>query len=114
MRYCDQKGIGFVIGGRESEAIFQIIQGIGHWERLRGGRENEVVRFYRQRGDAENVIQELKQWYAASHILSEDFLAKAVFFHLQLLATTWLESSSIPIWIAPGGGCGSNSCATGC
>ncbi len=30
MRYCDQKGVGFVIAGRESEAIFQITQGIKH------------------------------------------------------------------------------------
>jgi len=30
MGYCDQNAIGFVIEGRESEAIFQIIQGIEH------------------------------------------------------------------------------------
>jgi hypothetical protein len=144
MGYCDQKGVGFVIGGRESEAIFQIIQGIRQWEKLRGGRENEqvgeglhfigpekegavyrlivvrkrneqralfpefeytyrlyitntdwsphkVVRFYRKRGDAENVIRELKEGYAADHILSEDFLANAVFFQLQLLAYNLVE-----------------------
>jgi hypothetical protein len=144
MHYCDQEGIGFVIAGRESEAIFQIIQGIGHWERLRGGRGNEevgegihfvgpekegaayrlivmrkrneqralfpefeytyrlyvtntdwsrhkVVRFYRKRGNAENVIRELKEGYAADHILSEDFLANAVFFQLQLLAYNLVE-----------------------
>ncbi|MDH7514168.1 MAG: transposase, partial [Clostridiales bacterium] len=43
MGYCDQNDIGFVIGGRESEAIFQIIQGIQRWERLRGGQANEEV-----------------------------------------------------------------------
>ena len=144
MRYCDQNDIGFVIGGRESEAIFQIIQGIRHWERLRGGQANEqvgeglhfvgpekegavyrlvvvrktneqralfpefeytyrlfitntswsphkVVRFYRKRGDAENVIRELKEGYAADHILSEEFLANAVFFQLQLLAYNLVE-----------------------
>lgn len=144
MRYCDQEGIGFVIAGRESEIIFQIIQGIGHWERLRGGRQNEevgeaihfvgpekegaayrlivvrkrseqgalfpefdysyrfyitntdwsahmVVRFYRKRADAENLIRELKEGYAADHILSEDFLANAVFFQLQLLAYNLVE-----------------------
>lgn len=144
MRYCDQEGMGFVIAGRESEVIFQIIQGIGHWEKLRGGRGNEevgeglhfigpekegaayrlivvrkrndqralfpefeytyrlyvtntdwnrhkVVRFYRKRGDAENVIRELKEGYAADHILSENFLANAVFFQLQLLAYNLVE-----------------------
>lgn len=144
MRYCDQEGIEFVIAGRESEAIFQIIQGIRHWEKLRGGRENEevgeglhfvgpekegavyrlivvrkrnqqralfpefeytyrlyvtntdwsphqVVRFYRKRGDAENLIRELKQGYALDHILSEDFLANALFFQLQLLAYNLVE-----------------------
>lgn len=144
MRYCDQERIEFVIAGRESEAIFQIIQGIQRWERLRGGRANEevgeglhfigpekegavyrlivvrkrndqralfpefeysyrlyvtntdwsrhtVVRFYRKRGDAENVIRELKEGYAADHILSEEFLANAVFFQLQLLAYNLVE-----------------------
>jgi hypothetical protein len=144
MRYCDQRGVGFVIAGRESDIIFQIIQGIRHWEKLRGGRENEevgeglhfvgpekegavyrlivvrkrneqralfpefeytyrfyvtntdwsrhkVVRFYRKRGDAENIIRELKEGYAADHILSEDFLANAVFFQLQLLAYNLVE-----------------------
>jgi len=144
MRYCYQEGVGFVIAGRESEVIFQIIQGIEHWERLRGGWGNEevgegihfvgpekegaayrlivvrktneqralfpefeyswrlyvtntdwsrhkVVRFYRKRGNAENVIRELKEGYAADHILSEDFLANAVFFQLQLLAYNLVE-----------------------
>jgi len=144
MRYCDRGRVGFVIAGRESEAIFQIIQGIEHWEKLRGGKQGEevgeglhfvgpekegavyrlivvrkrneqralfpefeysyrlyvtntdwsrhkVVRFYRKRGDAENVIRELKEGYAASHILSEDFLANAVFFQLQLLAYNLVE-----------------------
>jgi hypothetical protein len=50
-----------------------------------------VVRFYRKRGDAENVIRELKEGYAADHILSEDFLANAVFFQLQLLAYNLVE-----------------------
>lgn len=144
MGYCDAKGVGFVIGGRVSEAIFQIIQGIEHWEKLRGGRENEqlgeglhfigsekegvlyrlivvrkrnqqralfpefeytyrlsftntdwsphkVVRFYRKRGDAENVIRELKEGFAADHILLEEFLINAVFFQLQLLAYNLVE-----------------------
>ncbi|MBP6059309.1 MAG: IS1380 family transposase [Candidatus Saccharicenans sp.] len=144
MGYCDQRGIGFVIGGRWSEATFQIIKGIEHWERLRGSQENEevgeslhfvgpekqgavyrlivvrkrteqpalfpefactyrlyvtntdwsahkVVRFYRQRGQAENLIRELKQGYGLNHILSEDFLANAVFFQLQLLAYNLVE-----------------------
>jgi len=144
MGYCNQEGVEFVIAGRESEAIFQIIQGIRHWERLRGGRGNEqvgealhfvgpekegavyrlivvrkredqralfpefeysyrlyitntdwsphkVVRFYRKRADAENLIRELKQGYALDHILSEDFLANAVFFQLELLAYNLVE-----------------------
>ncbi len=41
MRYCDQNATGFVIASRKAEAIFQIIQGIEHWERLRGGQANE-------------------------------------------------------------------------
>lgn len=45
-----------------------------------------VVHFYRKRGDAENTIKELKEGFALDHILSEDFLASAVFFQLQLLA----------------------------
>lgn len=144
MRYCDLESVGFFIAGRESKAIFQIIRGIRHWERLRGGQANEevgeglhfvgpekegavyrlivvrkrneqralfpefeyiyrlyvtntdwsrrkVVRFYQKRGDAENVIRELKERYAVDHILSEDFLANAVFFQLQLLAYNLVE-----------------------
>jgi hypothetical protein len=139
MRYCDGAGIGFVIAGRDSEAMPQIIRRIRRWERLRGSRGKEevgeaihfvgpekegaayrlivvrrrndqralfpefeysyrfyvtntlwdrhkVVRFYRKRGDAENVIRELKEGFGADHILSEEFLAAAVFFQLQLLA----------------------------
>jgi len=51
----------------------------------------KVIRFYRKRGNAENVIRELKEGYAADHILSEDFLANAVFFQLQLLAYNLVE-----------------------
>jgi len=45
-----------------------------------------VVHFYRQRAEAENVIKELKEGYAVENILSEQFLANAVFFQLELLA----------------------------
>ena len=45
-----------------------------------------VVRLYRKCAEAENIIRELKEGYALDHILSEDFLANAVFFQLQLLA----------------------------
>jgi len=139
MRYCDRQGVGFVIAGRDSEAVSQIIQGLTDWSPLRGSRRNEevgeslhfigsektgavyrlivvrrkkeqgalfpefdysyrfyltntvwnknvVVRFYRKRGDAENVIRELKEGYGVDHILSEDFLAAAFYFQLQLLA----------------------------
>jgi hypothetical protein len=144
MGYCDGEGIEFVIAGRDSEVISQIIQRIDHWESLRGTRGNEevgeaihfvgpekegaayrlivvrkrndqralfaefeytyrlyvtntdwsahkVVRFYRKRGNAENHIRELKEGYALDHILSEDFLANAVFFQLQLLAYNLVE-----------------------
>jgi hypothetical protein len=144
MGYCDGEGIDFVIAGRESEAISQIIQRIDHWQSLRGSRAEEevgeaihfigpekegapyrlivvrkrndqralfpefeytyrlyitntdwsahkVVRFYRKRGSAENHIRELKEGYALDHILSEDFLANAVFFQLQLLAYNLVE-----------------------
>jgi hypothetical protein len=144
MGYCDGEGIEFVIAGRDSEAISQIIQRIEHWESLRGSRANEevgeaihfvgpekegaayrlivvrkrndqralfpefeytyrlyvtntdwsahkVVRFYRKRGNAENHIRELKEGYALDHILSENFLANAVFFQLQLLAYNLVE-----------------------
>ncbi len=46
----------------------------------------QVVRFYRKRGDAENVIRELKEGYGLDHILAEEFLPASVFFQLQLLA----------------------------
>ena len=144
MGYCDGEGIDFVIAGRDSEVISQIIQRIDHWESLRGSRGNEevgeaihfigpekegaayrlivvrkrndqralfpefeytyrlyvtntdwsahkIVRFYRKRGNAENHIRELKEGYALDHILSEDFLANAVFFQLQLLAYNLVE-----------------------
>lgn len=144
MGYCDGEGIEFVIAGRESDVIYQIIQRIDHWESLRGSRAEEevgeaihfvgpekegapcrlivvrkgndqralfpefeytyrlyvtntdwsahkVVRFYRKRGNAENHIRELKEGYALDHILSEDFLANAVFFQLQLLAYNLVE-----------------------
>jgi hypothetical protein len=45
-----------------------------------------VVRFYRKRGDAENVIRELKEGFGLDHILAEEFLPASVFFQLQLLA----------------------------
>jgi len=144
MGYCDREGIEFVIAGRDSQPILQIIQRIGHWESLRGSKGNEevgeaihfvgpekegaayrlvvvrkrndqralfpefeytyrlyvtntdwsahkVVRFYRKRGNAENLIRELKEGYALNHILSENFLANAVFFQLQLLAYNLVE-----------------------
>jgi len=139
MRYCQEEKVGFVIAGRDSEAIAQIIRGIRGWKELLGSRGKEeigeaihfvgpekkgdvyrliivrrrndqralfpeleysyriyvtntpwsptkVVRFYRQRGDAENVIRELKDGFGIDHILAEEFLAAAVFFQLQLLA----------------------------
>lgn len=52
---------------------------------------HKVVRFYRKRANAENLIRELKEGYALDHILSEDFLANAVFFQLQLLAHNLVE-----------------------
>ena len=52
---------------------------------------SKVVRFYRKRGDAENVIKELKDGFGIDHILSEEFLAAAVFFQLQLLAHTLVQ-----------------------
>lgn len=48
--------------------------------------KSEVAHFYRKRGDAENVITEEKEGYAVENILSEDFLANAAFFQMQLLA----------------------------
>jgi hypothetical protein len=52
---------------------------------------HKVVRFNRKRADAENLIREPKQGYALDHILSEDFLANAVFFQLELLAYNLVE-----------------------
>ncbi len=51
-----------------------------HWDK------HKVVHFYRQRGDAENVIKEQKEGFAVDNILSEDFLANAAIFQMQLLA----------------------------
>jgi hypothetical protein len=48
--------------------------------------KHKLVRLYRQRGDAENVIKEEKEGFGVENILSEDYLANAVFFQLQLLA----------------------------
>jgi hypothetical protein len=48
--------------------------------------KSEVVHFYRDRGDAENVIKEEKEGYAVENILSEDFLANAALFQMQVLA----------------------------
>ena len=48
--------------------------------------KHRVVHFYRQRGDAENVIKEEKEGFAVENILAEDFLANAAIFQMQLLA----------------------------
>lgn len=48
--------------------------------------KHELVQLYRKRGDAENVIKEEKEGFGVENILSEDFLANAVIFQLQLLA----------------------------
>ncbi len=48
--------------------------------------KHKVVHFYRKRGDAENVIKEQKEGFAVENILSEDFLANAALFQMQLLA----------------------------
>lgn len=48
--------------------------------------KHKVVHFYRKRGDAENVIKEQKEGFAIENILSEDFLANAALFQMQLLA----------------------------
>jgi len=48
--------------------------------------KHRVVHFYRERGDAENVIKEEKEGFAVENILAEDFLANAAIFQLQLLA----------------------------
>jgi len=48
--------------------------------------KHKVVHFYRQRGDAENVIKEEKEGFAIENILAEDFLANAAIFQMQLLA----------------------------
>jgi hypothetical protein len=48
--------------------------------------KHKVVHFYRQRGDAENVIKEEKEGFAVENIMSGDFLANAALFQMQLLA----------------------------
>ena len=48
--------------------------------------KHKIVHFYRQRGDAENVIKEQKEGFAVENILSENFLANAAIFQMQLLA----------------------------
>ncbi len=48
--------------------------------------KHRVVHFYRGRGDAENVIKEQKEGYGVENILSEDFMANAALFQMQLLA----------------------------
>lgn len=48
--------------------------------------KHRVVQFYRERGDAENVIKEEKEGFALENILSEDFLANAALFQMQLLS----------------------------
>ncbi|MBN2246908.1 MAG: IS1380 family transposase [Candidatus Aminicenantes bacterium] len=48
--------------------------------------KHKVVHFYRQRGDAENVIKEEKEGFAIENIMSGDFLANAALFQMQLLA----------------------------
>jgi hypothetical protein len=157
MRLCGREGVGFVIGGKETEAIPPIIQRIRRWETLRGSRGQEdvgeaihflgpekegaayrlivvrrsqdqralfpefgfryriyitntdwsrskVVRFYRKRADAENVIKELKDGFGIDHVLSEEFLAAAVFFQLQLLAYNLVQVFKVvhlepPWWV---------------
>ena len=53
--------------------------------------KHRVVHFYRGRGEAENTIKELKEGFALDHILSEEFLANAVFFQLQLLTYNFTQ-----------------------
>ena len=48
--------------------------------------KHKVVHFYRQRGDAENVIKEQKEGFAVGNILAENFLSNAAFFQMKLLA----------------------------
>lgn len=48
--------------------------------------KHELVHLYREQGDAENVIKEEKDGFGLDNILSEDFMANAAFFQLQLLA----------------------------
>jgi len=139
MRYCDERGHGFVIAGGKYEIILDTISSIKEWEKLKDSQMQEevaegvhfvgpekqgrayrfvvvrrksrqqalfpefeytyrvyftntnwdkhhVVHFYRQRGDAENVIKEEKKGFAVDNILSEDFLSNAAFFQMQLLA----------------------------
>ena len=53
--------------------------------------KHKVVHFYRQRGDAENVIKEEKEGFAIENILAEDFLANAAIFQMQLLAYNMVQ-----------------------
>jgi len=147
MRFCDDDGIEFVIGGEKFDIVLETISRIKEesWERLEPSKDwhkdkkiveevsegvhfvgpekkgaayrfvvvrkknkqralfpeyeygyriyftngnrskHEVVHLYRERGDAENVIKEEKEGFGLDNILSEDFLANAVFFQLQLL-----------------------------
>lgn len=48
--------------------------------------KHKIANLYRDRGDAENVIKEEKEGFGAENIISENFLANAVFFQLQLMA----------------------------
>jgi len=41
--------------------------------------KHRVVHFYRERGDAENVIKEEKEGFAVENILAEDFMVNAAF-----------------------------------
>jgi len=48
--------------------------------------KHKLAQLYRKRGDAENVIKEEKEGFGVENILSEDYLANAAIFQLQLLA----------------------------
>jgi len=48
--------------------------------------KHKLVQLYRKRGDAENVIKEEKEGFGVENILSEDYLANAAIFQIQLLA----------------------------
>lgn len=79
----------FVVVRRESEQLplfsqlrytYRVYFTNTHWDK------HEVVHFYRDRGDAENVIKEEKEGYGVENILAEDFMANAAIFQMQLLA----------------------------